>query len=634
MPGVAYDNTLPLSFDFSVGRDEFFAGKDQNGDSVPALGGTDGVDADYETNGTFLSISSDTSNPFYKIFSSASRIQINTTNNAIRFGNAGWVAGNSNYNATNATTPPSGDLDLSQAYSITLEISALPNAGGQLQIRVDNNTSSSSNSIHGGDSLLLSLDDAGGLDLGTLVVNVPGDITMNGVDIGDVSVHQGTENSFIAFRCPSNCGDTTAPDAGGIEISEVTIAYTGVPFTPAPPSPTTFSITPGDTTLDVSWAAVGGATGYDVGYGAVDDPADAGTLTIDDVAGTSTQITGLTNGTEYFVFIRSQNATGESAFSNNQPGSANPSGVPAGAPPAAPAAATLTADVESISATWAAVAGATTYDVAYNTTDSTTGATEILDLAGNGVVIPDLTAGTQYFVFVRAKNTSGTSSYGPSSSATPTAPVAGSWTGAALEIFGTDGTAASGSVDLNNTTQVTITSTGGAVSSDTRRHYFAYQQIAASDFTVTARVKSITANGGAVAAGNTERFGMLITNSIATGVATYADSGSWGSIGFYYDGTPALVGTRGQMKNDGTQSRSNISSLAVGDWIRIQIEDDGADKRIKRFTSTDGFTFTQQNSTTDFLADAVDDNWYWGFYGAPGANDVTVEYDNITITTP
>lgn len=388
---------------------------------MPALGGTDGVDPDYETNGTFLSISSDTSNPFYKIFSSASRIQINTTNNAIRFGNAGWVAGNSDFNSTNSTTPPSGDLDLSQAYSITMEIMDLPNAGGQLQVRVDNNTSSSGNSIHGTDSLLLSLDDTGGLALGTLVINVPGDVTMNGADIGDVPVHHGTANSFIAFRCPSNCGDTTAPDAGGIEISEVTIAYTGMPFTPAPPSIQTIQLTPGDTTIDVSWVAVGGATDYDVAYGTVDDPADAGTTIVEDVGGTSYQITGLVNGTQYFVFVRSQNANGNSEFTNNAP-DPNPSATPTAGPPGvAPTGLVVTPRPERLDVSWDAVVGATEYDVAYNTADDIGTATVIADVASTSTTIYGLTPATDYFVFVRASNPDGDGPYSGSVSAQPIA---------------------------------------------------------------------------------------------------------------------------------------------------------------------------------------------------------------------
>jgi hypothetical protein len=74
--------------------------------------------------------------------------------------------------------------------------------------------------------------------------------------------------------------------------------------------------------------------------------------------------------------------------------------------------------------------------------------------------------------------------------------------------------------------------------------------------------------------------------------------------------------------------------LAVGNYARLEIFDDGVNKRVRQHTSTDGVTFTQQNSTTNFQADDVDDSWYWGFYVASGVNAVTVTFDNIRVTSP
>lgn len=115
-------------------------------------------------------------------------------------------------------------------------------------------------------------------------------------------------------------------------------------------------------------------------------------------------------------------------------------------------------------------------------------------------------------------------------------------------------------------------------------------------------------------------------------VASYADLAPWADIGFYVNTTPALTGSRANLKTDGTRSRSDISGLAVGNYVRIEVYDAaGGLKRVRRLTSTDGITFTQANSTTDFKATDTTDNWFVGLYAAPGVNELTIEFDNIVI---
>ena len=106
-------------------------------------------------------------------------------------------------------------------------------------------------------------------------------------------------------------------------------------FTVRPPAPTALVVTAGDTKLDLSWTAPTLASGvslsgYDVHY----TSADAGTVA-DDAAvqtgqtpspgdgwvaashsgtGTTAEITGLTNTTEYRVRVRSRTAAGASAW--------------------------------------------------------------------------------------------------------------------------------------------------------------------------------------------------------------------------------------------------------------------------------------------------------------------------------
>src|SRR5690606_4932907 len=129
--------------------------------------------------------------------------------------------------------------------------------------------------------------------------------------------------------------------------------------------------------------------------------------------------------------------------------------------------------------------------------------------------------------------------------------------------------------------------------------FYAYQQIDASDFAITARVVSIT---GESQSGNGYRFGMMVISNIDS-VANYADLAGWADIGFY-NNAGVLTGSRANNKSsDSAQTRSNVS-LAVGNYIRIEAYDDGENKRVRRLTSEDGVTFTQANSTTDFKADS------------------------------
>ncbi|MFC5500008.1 hypothetical protein ACFPOE_20870 [Caenimonas terrae] len=93
-----------------------------------------------------------------------------------------------------------------------------------------------------------------------------------------------------------------------------------------PPAPTLNSLAPGDGFLDVSWAAVAGATGYKVGYGTEQSAIYAGAADAGNATGV--RLAPLSNGTRYWVSVRASNAAGESAFSNQL--SATPNGPRSG----------------------------------------------------------------------------------------------------------------------------------------------------------------------------------------------------------------------------------------------------------------------------------------------------------------
>ncbi len=386
---------LPLTVDLSTDADTLF-GENSEAD--------------------FLSVSSDRTDPFYKVTSGSSRITI--AEGALSMNNARFTIGDTGVPSAEAVQP-SGDMDLSAPYRITVTITDFTSVDeadpGKFQVYVDNNTTSSSNSIHGGDSKVAELTPAD-------VPALPYDLVLE--------PEIGTANSFLQLRADSRVGNIT--------IDNITIEY-----------------------LD-------GAPGSDAAW------------------------------------------------------------LP-----------------------------------------------EALNMAGSSDIAP------------------------------------------------------SGEVTENTETAVTLTATGGNMSSSNHNLFFVSQLVEMSDFMFTAQISSIS--GADLGVGNAYRFGILVMEN-NTPVAAFSELPGWADAGFYVDGDPAvLTGSRAQMKPDGSRSRSNIDELEVGDYVRIEIYDDGSDKRVKRYYSKDGVDFIQANSTTDFKATPESDSWHVGLYAAPGENNVTIEFDNISI---
>ena len=145
-----------------------------------------------------------------------------------------------------------------------------------------------------------------------------------------------------------------------------------VTSTPLPGDPTGLGVTPGDTTLAVSWTApTGTVTGYDVHYtsapatgnGAVGDDEDAGSNTdastgwvaVDrgteaDPPAVSQSITGLDNGTLYRVRVRTKNAHGDGAWVRE-------TGTPAAQVSNVPTGLTVSAGDGALTASWTAPSG-------------------------------------------------------------------------------------------------------------------------------------------------------------------------------------------------------------------------------------------------------------------------------------
>ncbi len=80
-----------------------------------------------------------------------------------------------------------------------------------------------------------------------------------------------------------------------------------------PSAPGTPVVTAGDRQLTVQWSPVNGATSYEIWKNIADDPATASLVA--EAMDTSHVITGLENGTTYYVWLKAKNNAGTSGFS-------------------------------------------------------------------------------------------------------------------------------------------------------------------------------------------------------------------------------------------------------------------------------------------------------------------------------
>ena len=165
------------------------------------------------------------------------------------------------------------------------------------------------------------------------------------------------------------------------------------------------SIIAGNGQLTVSWQAVIDTDVYEIWTGTTNN-AQTATKQGGDVSGLSAVITGLNNGTNYYVWVKAKNTIGVSGFSPSATG--KPLGTP-GTP-------TLNSGPGQLLVTWTAVDGAEQYEVYYGTDSPITLAATTTETT---VTISELAVSTTYYVRLRAKNANGVSDYGPNASGVP-----------------------------------------------------------------------------------------------------------------------------------------------------------------------------------------------------------------------
>ncbi len=193
------------------------------------------------------------------------------------------------------------------------------------------------------------------------------------------------------------------------------------PTATAPSAPVGVTAVIGDTQIQLSWAAVSGATSYNVYYRTTAGVTIAnGTKITGATSGGA--IIGLINGATYYFVVTAVNAGGESAISIEV--NATPQVPAAGAPTGVGA----TAGNAQVKVIWTAVSGATSYNVYYSTTPGVTAVNGTKEsLAASGFPITGLANGTAYYFVVTAVNAGGESAVSSEVNATPQVPP-GVWT--------------------------------------------------------------------------------------------------------------------------------------------------------------------------------------------------------------
>jgi len=251
-------------------------------------------------------------------------------------------------------------------------------------------------------------------EIWTGVTNNLSSAVKHGTDISGTSttltsLENGT-TYYIWVRAKNNIG-----------TSGYSSMVTGTPsvFAIAPSSPQTAPVViAGSGQLTISWLAVSGASAYEV-WTATSNNSAMAVKQGNDVTGLSAVITGLTNGTNYYVWIKAKNSVGTSGFSPAANGTPQVFAIP----PQTPAAPTTVIGINQLTVSWTAVQGAAAYEIWLATVNNSASAVKHGEdiTASTSAILSDLTNGTTYFIWIKSKNSYGTSNFSLSTSGKPKA---------------------------------------------------------------------------------------------------------------------------------------------------------------------------------------------------------------------
>ena len=194
----------------------------------------------------------------------------------------------------------------------------------------------------------------------------------------------------------------------------------------SPGTPSSVSVTRADGTLTASWPAVSGATHYHVTYSSTGGA--SWELAALDHAATSITIS-VDNAKTYIIGVRAKNESGGGGWRNSPAAGPytpptpdpTPTPTPTPAPPDAVASVSVTRADGTLTASWDAPSGATSYHVTYTDDGAQSWQLAALNHASTSITITTDNAKT-YIVGVRAKNAQGGSGWRNSPAAGPFTP--------------------------------------------------------------------------------------------------------------------------------------------------------------------------------------------------------------------
>ncbi|MCL2270164.1 MAG: fibronectin type III domain-containing protein, partial [Treponema sp.] len=195
----------------------------------------------------------------------------------------------------------------------------------------------------------------------------------------------------------------------------------GTPKIPtvAPTAPAKPVLNAGSRSLTASWDAVEYASAYEVWTGTTNDSGKAQKWGSDISGGvTETVISGLTNDTTYYVWIKAKNLVGTSGFSP----SANARSSAYAVEPVTPGMPAVIPGFGSLEINWQETEGALSYELWTGITNNTESAKKHgADIQGKSITLTGLVNETTYYIWIKAKNNTGASGFSPMASGTPSA---------------------------------------------------------------------------------------------------------------------------------------------------------------------------------------------------------------------
>jgi fibronectin type 3 domain-containing protein len=193
----------------------------------------------------------------------------------------------------------------------------------------------------------------------------------------------------------------TARNAGGESDLSSVVGAMPMPVVPVPDAPTV-NATPGDASVALAWAAVSGASSYNVYWSkaAGVTPGGAGVTKIGSLTSTSYSHVGLVNGDRYYYVVTAVNSSGEGKASSEV------SAAPQAPAPGRPQNLAATAGDAEVLLSWSPTLNATSYNVywskAAGVVPGGAGVTQIPGITATSYKHTGLTNCETYYYVVRA----------------------------------------------------------------------------------------------------------------------------------------------------------------------------------------------------------------------------------------